>query len=255
MNMIDSLSKLRMPGATLITRLRVYDTPSLDGQRGGTPHVHLVCSELYYVLSGTGAVEMIDASGFSRVELEAHSALLFSPGTIHRLINPHGDLELLVTMQNSGLPERGDNVVAFVDDVMADDAAYHAAMRVTTLEEACRRRDRGVEGFLHLKAACERDPQAGREALAQFYGQAAARTAPLRREWGAVVRAGALHEAETALASLTALESGDTEYLHSAAHTLIHAAQPSKPGFCGHLNRYFDPATLNVIYTPEGTKA
>jgi mannose-6-phosphate isomerase-like protein (cupin superfamily) len=56
----------------------------------------LLCTEMYYVLSGSGAVEMLDQHGFSCIELLPHSALIFSPGTIHRLINPHGDLELLV---------------------------------------------------------------------------------------------------------------------------------------------------------------
>src|SRR5690606_20333138 len=103
--------QLQMPGATLMTRLKVYDTPTPDGQIGGTPHVHLVCTEMYVVLNGSGAVEMIDKNGFSRVELKQHDALLFSAGTIHRLINSNRDLEILVIMQNSGLPERGDNVV------------------------------------------------------------------------------------------------------------------------------------------------
>gem|GEM_PF-6493331 len=39
-----------------------------------------------------------------------------------------------------------------------------------------------------------------------------------------------------------------TDYLHQSQHHLIHAADYSKPGFCDHLNRYFDPATL----MPEG---
>ena len=39
---------LRMPGATLMTRLKVYDTVTPDSQRGGTPHVHLLCTEMYF---------------------------------------------------------------------------------------------------------------------------------------------------------------------------------------------------------------
>jgi mannose-6-phosphate isomerase-like protein (cupin superfamily) len=58
-----------MPGAILMTRLKVYDTVTPDGQRGGTPHVHLLCTEMYFVLSGTGFVEMIDGGGFTHVEL------------------------------------------------------------------------------------------------------------------------------------------------------------------------------------------
>src|SRR5262245_22035925 len=95
---------VQMPGGTLVTRLRVYDAPGPDGQRGGTPHVHLLCTEMYFVLNGRGAVEMIDQRGFWRVELQPGSALVFTPGTLHRLINPQRDLEILVVMQNSGLP-------------------------------------------------------------------------------------------------------------------------------------------------------
>ncbi|MEL7235933.1 MAG: cupin, partial [Chloroflexota bacterium] len=115
------LKTLRMPGATLTTRLKVYDSPGPDGQRGGTPHIHLMCTEMYFVTGGSGAVELIDTSGFSVVELVPQSALVFSPGTIHRLINPNGNLELFIIMQNSGLPERGDNVVSFPDELMQDD--------------------------------------------------------------------------------------------------------------------------------------
>lgn len=96
--MIEQKPALRMPGATLVTRLKVYDTVTPDGQIGGTPHIHFMCTEMYFVLSGSGAVELLDMNGFSKVDLRPHSALIFSPGTIHRLINPNGDLEILVIM-------------------------------------------------------------------------------------------------------------------------------------------------------------
>mgnify|MGYP001216175161 FL=1 len=243
---------LTMPGGTLITRLKVYDTPTPDGQRGGTPHMHLLCSEMYFVLAGSGAVEVIDRNGFSRVELQHYSAFLFSPGTIHRLINPNGDLELLVIMANSGLPERGDNVVTFETDLLADQAAYDAAMRVTTLDEAYTRRDRGVRGFLTIKAAFARSPEEGQAALSQFYQAAAARTADRLPEWRTIIRDGAHTQAEHSLENLDRLSEGSTGFLQQATQSLIPAAAMNKLGFCGHLNRYFDPATLSAIYTAEG---
>ncbi|MFN8418157.1 MAG: cupin domain-containing protein [Anaerolineae bacterium] len=118
-----------------MTRLKVYDTETPDGQYGGTPHFHFMCTEMYFVVAGSGHVELIDHNGFSRVDLYPHSALIFSPGTIHRLINPNRDLELLVVMQNSGLPERGDNVVCFGEEWMADDAKFAEAMKVSSFEE------------------------------------------------------------------------------------------------------------------------
>src|SRR5438128_1050212 len=160
---------LRMPGATLVTRLNVYDTPAPDGQRGGTPHFHFMCTEMYFVLGGTGSVEMIDYKGFSRVNLIRNSALIFSPGTIHRLINPYSDLELLVIMQNSGLPERNDNMVCFGETWLDTDEHHSEAMKVQTIEDAYRRRDRGVEGFLQIKAAFEQNHDMGIQALQRFY--------------------------------------------------------------------------------------
>ena len=68
---------LRMPGGTLVTRLKVYDTVSPDGQISGTPHIHFLCTEMYFVIGGSGAVEMIDANGFSCVEMHLHSGAWF----------------------------------------------------------------------------------------------------------------------------------------------------------------------------------
>ena len=236
---------LRMPGATLLTRLKVYDTISPDGQRGGTPHFHFMCTEMYFVLAGVGAVEMLDHKGFSRVDLAPGSALIFSPGTIHRLINPNGDLEILVIMQNSGLPERGDNVVCFTEEWLTDDKRYTEAMTIHSLEEAYRRRDRGIEGFIQLKAAYERD---GQVALDRFYRLSAERIQARIPEWEKIVERGAKAEVNNTFSQIAALQTGDIDYLFQAQHYLIHAGEFDKPGYCGHLNRYFDPATL----TPEG---
>jgi len=245
------MTNLHMPGGILVSRLRVYDTPAPDGQRGGTPHVHLLCSEMYYTLSGSGAVEMIDINGFQRVEIAAGDALVFSPGTVHRLINPNGDLEILVIMQNSGLPERGDNVVSFSERWLADDEAYAGAMKVESLADAYRRRDRGVEGFLRLKAAFDAGPDAGREALERFYALAEARTRLQRAEWEAIVRAGPKAVVDTTLDQLDYLNRHDTRYLLEARHQLVHAGRETL-GFCGHLRRYFDPASLTLEGLKDG---
>lgn len=234
---------LQMPGAILMSRLKVYDTMAPDGQRGGTPHVHLLCTEMYYVLAGGGAVEMIDSGGFRRVDVTAGEALVFSPGTVHRLINPDGDLEILVLMQNSGLPERGDNVVCFSEQWLASDEAYADAMRVTAIDEAYRRRDRGVEGFNALATAFERDIESGRSVLKRFYALAEQRTRSQRGVWRETVQRGAGAALEETWAHLAQLERHDTAYLRDAAQTRLQPRETTL-GFCGHLNRYFDPATL-----------
>lgn len=237
---------LRMPGATLVTRLKVYDTLSPDGQFGGTPHVHLMCSEMYFVTAGSGAVEMIDWNGFHKLDLKPSSVLIFSPGTVHRLINPNKDLELFIVMQNSGLPERGDNVVSFKENILNNADAYQQAMKVSSFEEAYQRRDKGVEGFLDLKAAFEKGQEIGRKALSRFYEQATQRTTTLRSSWQSVINNGPLQEAEQSLAHIAMLEQGNSQYLEQAEHFLIEADSFKTPGFCGALNRYFDPATLEL---------
>jgi mannose-6-phosphate isomerase-like protein (cupin superfamily) len=241
---------LHMPGGVLMSRLNVYDSVAPDGQRGGTPHVHLLCTEMYTILAGSGAVDMLDMNGLSRVEVTAGDALVFSPGTLHRLINPHGDLEILVIMSNSGLPERGDNVVCFTDEQFATDAAYAEAMRVTSLHDATVRRDRGVEGFCKLVAAFERSLDEGRADLTRFYAQAEARTRPQFGLWRKTIDNGAAAEVAQTFAALHRLERGDTSYLADASHALLRPSAVT-PGFCGHLNRYFDPATLAL----EGSAA
>lgn len=240
------LNPLRMPGATLATRLKVYDTLGPDGQRGGTPHMHLLCSEMYFVLSGSGFVEMIDWQGFSRQPLSPKSALIFSPGTLHRLINPEADLELFITMQNSGLPERGDNVVSFTSDILSSDAAYQQAMKVSGFEEAYIRRDQGVEGFLNIKDAFGKSLDEGRYALRYFFELATARTRHLASSWQSVIQQGALQEAQASLDHLVELNQGKVNYLEQAQHFAIQPNDFKTPGFCGALNRYFDPATLEL---------
>ena len=237
---------LRMPGATLVTRLKVYDTLTPDGQFGGTPHVHLMCTEMYFVSAGSGAVEMIDWNGFSKVDLSLNSALIFSPGTVHRLINPNKNLELFIVMQNSGLPERGDNVVSFKDEILADAEAYQKAMKVSDFDEAYVRRDQGVEGFLELKASFEKGLEQGRNALKQFYERATEQTRTLRSSWQNVIHKGPLHEAQTSLSHIKNLEQGNVSHLQQASHFLIEPDDYKTPGFCGALNRYFDPATLEL---------
>lgn len=239
---------LRMPGSTLMSRLKVYDTPTPDGQRGGTPHMHLLCTEMYFVLSGSGALEMIDAHGFSRVELQPNAAVLFSPGTIHRLINPNSDLEILVIMQNSGLPERGDNVVCFTEAWMDSDERYGSAMKVTNLQEAYLRRDRGVNGFLTLKSAFDQSLENGCAALNQFYELAQERTEQFQPDWAKIVHDGAVATVSETMHQLQALQNHDISYLTQAQNQLIPPNENRTLGFCGHLNRYFDPATLK----PEG---
>ncbi len=60
-------------GGIGLTHLTVYDQrPAPDGRMSGSPHVHAVTDEGYYVISGKGAVELHDlTNGFRTVDLTA----------------------------------------------------------------------------------------------------------------------------------------------------------------------------------------
>ena len=114
------------PGATSVSALEVYAGPAPDGLAGGTPHLHTVSAEAYLVVSGRGRLQTVDAAGFAEHPLAAGALVWFDPGVIHRVVND-GDLEVRVIMQNAGLPEAGDAVMTFPDDVLADPERYRAA--------------------------------------------------------------------------------------------------------------------------------
>ena len=114
-----------------MSHLRVYDTEAPDGLAGGTPHLHTLCTEAYAVVAGTGRVQTLTTSGFREMPFEPGALVWFTPGTIHRLVND-GGLEILVLMQNAGLPEAGDMVITFEPDVVPTPAlcgGRHAARR------------------------------------------------------------------------------------------------------------------------------
>ncbi|MFD0804404.1 cupin domain-containing protein, partial [Streptomonospora algeriensis] len=118
------------PGGTAVSHLHVYDWPTPDGLAGGSPHLHTASTEGYVVVRGEGALETLSGSGYTRTPLAPGTLLWFTPGTVHRLVNGSGDLELLVVMQNAGLPEAGDAVLTYPPDVLADPDAY---ARVTAI--------------------------------------------------------------------------------------------------------------------------
>jgi len=144
-----------------LTHLKVYgQRPSPDGKQSGCPHVHAVCDEAYYVISGTGALELHDkAHGFRSVPLYAGRLVQFAPGTLHRAVNAD-DLTVLCLMSNAGLPERGDARIWFGPEVDADPDAYRALWRLPQekgLEGALERRDRSVSAYMKLIALWESD--------------------------------------------------------------------------------------------------
>ncbi|WP_156968591.1 cupin domain-containing protein, partial [Cellulomonas bogoriensis] len=146
------------PGGVSLTHVTVYDVPGTDGVAGGTPHLHTASAEAYLVLAGQGTVQTLGSQGYREDALAPGAVLWFTPGTVHRLVNG-GGLELVVLMQNSGLPEAGDAVMTFPLEVLGDPQAY---ARAATLPDAdagtdvtaavVRRRALALEGYDRWRA-------------------------------------------------------------------------------------------------------
>ncbi|MDT0610499.1 cupin [Streptomyces sp. DSM 40712] len=234
-----------LPGAVGLSHLSAYDWQAADGVCGGSPHLHLVCTEAYVVTGGRGAVQTLSPDGYRDIPLEPGSVAWFTPGTVHRMVQG-GGLRVTVLMQNSGLPEAGDAVFTFPPEVLADPAAYAAAATLPsgagpeTEAAARRRRDLAVEGYLALREALV----AGDDGPYREFQWAAAR---LVREkvpaWRELWRSGALATAERTGAQLDALTDGDPAYLGEAT---AYRAAPSRLGgygMCGRRDEYALPRT------------
>ncbi|GHE08475.1 hypothetical protein GCM10010339_57100 [Streptomyces alanosinicus] len=234
-----------LPGAVGLSHLRAYGWEAADGVCGGSPHLHLVCTEAYVVTGGHGSVQTLSPDGFRDIPLRAGSLAWFTPGTVHRMVQG-SDLRITVLMQNSGLPEAGDAVFTFPPEVLADPERYAAAATLPpgtgadTETAARRRRDLAVEGYLALREAMT----AGDGGPYRAFQQAAARLVRARvPAWRELWRAGALAAAEHTGAQLDALESGEPSYL---AEATAYQSEPSRLngfGMCGRRDEYALPGT------------
>ncbi|GKQ35720.1 cupin domain-containing protein [Streptomyces sp. A012304] len=227
-----------LPGGVAVSHLSVYDWPAADGVCGGTPHLHLTCSEAYVVTGGRGSVQTLTTSGHQVTELRAGTVAWFTPGTVHRLVN-EDELRITVLMQNSGLPEAGDAVLTLPPEYLTDPETYARATVIPAdapeeeRERAARaRRDLALEGFRALREA------EGPDALAAFHRAAAALVRPRVAEWRERWRRGAQAAARATGEQLDALERGDVTYFGDA---VVRSRQPSEHGrfgMCGRLDVY-----------------
>ncbi|WP_432828078.1 cupin domain-containing protein [Dactylosporangium sp. CA-092794] len=229
-----------LPGAVGVSRLSVYDTTAPDGLHGGTPHMHLTCSEGYVVVAGSGHVQTLSGEGYRETPLSPGTVAWFRPGTIHRLVN-EGGLQIVVLMQNSGLPEAGDAVLTFPPEVLADPAAYRAAATLpggsgSDLAPAYRRRDLAVTGFLAMRSA-------GPGAFTDFCRAAAALVAPKLADWRKRWESGALEVALETGRQLDALDKSEIAHLANGGIEVLPApTERGKHGMCGLLETYIPPA-------------
>jgi mannose-6-phosphate isomerase-like protein (cupin superfamily) len=231
------------PGATGVTLLDVYDWPTADGLRGGSAHIHLASTEGYVVLRGAGRLQTLGSHGYQETPLRPGDCLWFTPGTVHRLVNDDGQLQILVVMQNAGLPEAGDCVLTFPPDVLADPARYQAAATLSPgpetsgLEAAARRRrDLAIEGFLAL---CDQVLADGPAALQPFLDAAVALTAARVPDWRRRWRGQAAAVSELTGQQLDGIEARDAAHLRAAGLVRVpHPAGPRGYGMCGRLTPY-----------------
>lgn len=230
------------PGAVALTRLGVYDWEAADGVCGGSPHMHTASTEAYLVLSGKGRVETIRSSGYESYDLAPDDLLWFSPGTIHRLVN-EDNLEILVIMQNGGLPEVGDAVMTFAPDILASPERYARAASLVEAppsgspEDTARtRRDAAMAGYQLLKEAA----LAGRlDAVEQFQRDAVRLVQARVPEWQALWDETIAPEAARTGTWLKDLADG--RFGHFADATVVRST-PGGPdrilGMCGHLQKW-----------------
>jgi mannose-6-phosphate isomerase-like protein (cupin superfamily) len=229
------------PGATSVSALEVYDAVAPDGLAGGTPHVHTVSAEAYLVVGGRGRLHTIDGAGvFAERRLTPGDLVWFAPGVVHRAVND-GGLDVRVIMQNAGLPEAGDAVMTFPDDVLADPERYADAAALPgpeasdadRLAAAHARRDLAVEGYLAL---LRDDGTVDPDRLALLHARARALLAPRIPDWRERWEAGALAVARETGRRLDALASGDDSPLGEAR--VAEASVAPAFGMCGRLQRY-----------------
>jgi mannose-6-phosphate isomerase-like protein (cupin superfamily) len=240
-----------LPAGVGLTHIKVYDTPGPDGVITGGAHVHLVCSEIYFVLKGTGSVETLSAGGVESMDLVPNKAVFFRPGTFHRILNPNKDLEILTIMQNGALPERGDFVLPFPMEVLRNPAAYQQAIRAPSLPDAIKRRDLSLKGYAELKAAFGRSIEEGRQALRAFYQAARNLIVPKVDGFEWVLKVGAQTEVKANLDACDFLRAGRLDYLENSAHGGIYPLNETpRVGITGELHSY----ALDETFLSEGRK-
>jgi mannose-6-phosphate isomerase-like protein (cupin superfamily) len=231
------------PGAIGITDLRVYPWQTDDGLHGGSPHVHLCCTECYVVVGGRGRLQTLTAGGFAESPLAPGDVVWFTPGTIHRAVNDDGTLRVVALLQNSGLPEAGDAVLTLPAQHLSDADTYRRAVSLIEPDgapspvRAKARRDLAIEGFTELR---QRYSAGDTAALDEFYASAAAVVRPQLDAWQAKWEDGPVAASRRTGEQIEALRRGDHRHLSKATVSRIEQPEQNTLGMCGFLTPY-DP--------------
>jgi hypothetical protein len=216
----------------------VYDWIGPDGLAGGSPHLHLTCTEGYVVLSGRGSLQTLGGQGYRETSLEPGSVTWFSPGTVHRLVN-QGDLRIVVMMENR-LPDAGDHVLAFPPDFLRSEEDYaqravQAGVAGREEDWVRRRRDLAVEGFLEWKA---RVGAHGPAALADLYTAAVRLAQPRLGAWLELYGGDGPQPVRDTRHALRSLAEGRSDHLATAGVRALTPRTAPRYGLCGLLRPY-----------------
>jgi mannose-6-phosphate isomerase-like protein (cupin superfamily) len=230
-------------GGIGLTHLVVYEQrPAPDGEMSGCPHVHAITDEAYYVISGTGRIELHDPEhGFRRVPLAKGNYVQFTAGTVHRAVST-GGLEVLAIMGNAGLAERGDARIWFGREVDADPERYAALVRLPKekgLEGAVERRDRSVEAYMELVGLWDSDRDAYCAELRRFVALHTAAMVARRGEFRHIIEQGPARALSDAQARLDGLPSLITEPIAMSAGD--ERSEQQAFGMCGLLRPLDSP--------------
>jgi uncharacterized cupin superfamily protein len=234
-----------LPAGIGLSQVRVYTSQAPDGHCGGTPHLHLTCTELYFTLRGQGHAEFLTDQGPHSVGLQPGVAVQFTPGTVHRLVNSADPLEILVIMENGRLNEEGDVVFAFPDEDLADPETYTALADTGPAENpdpdaVIRRRDRAVTGFVERVAAWHDDPAQGRTQLHLLYQRAAALVQQRATRWPTAIEQGPATALRHLSERAAAAAAGDPTHLTNGRVTVLPHFDNTAltPKTCGNLWSY-----------------
>lgn len=246
----DELPAARLIGGIGLTHLTVYEQrPAPDGVNSGSPHVHAITDEAYYVISGTGRAELHDVKhGFRTVDIEPGQYLQFPPCVLHRIVSTD-KLVILAVMGNAGLAERGDARIYFgkaVDEDPDEYARLAGLAKEKGLEGALDRRDASVRAYQGLLKLWENDPKAYTAELQRFTGVHLKAMEKLRSKLSEAVSSGPLYWGLLSQIRLRVLPEGEDRFLAA-----FHDGEPKIAyGMCGVLRPVSDLKPLSEVCLP-----
>jgi mannose-6-phosphate isomerase-like protein (cupin superfamily) len=161
-------------GGIDLARITIYDQrPAPDGLQSGAPYMRAVIDEGFYVMSGTGRIELHDVhNGFRSVNLFPGRYVQIPPCTLHRLIDTDHLVVLSIT-ESAGPAARNDARIYFgqaVDENPAEFARLASLAEAEGLEGALKRRDEAVRAYTLFLDLWKFDKVAYYKELERFVG-------------------------------------------------------------------------------------